>query len=31
VYHGSEEHIFWVHGLKSKILGFFHLQYKISV
>jgi hypothetical protein len=31
MYHGSKEHIFWVHGLKSKILGFFHLQYEISV
>jgi hypothetical protein len=24
VYHGSKEHIFWVHGLKFKILGFQH-------
>jgi hypothetical protein len=31
VYHGSKEHIFWVHGLKYKILGFFHLQYEIYV
>jgi hypothetical protein len=31
VYHGSKEHIFWVHGLKYKILGFFHLHYEISV
>jgi hypothetical protein len=27
----NKEHIFWVHGLKSKILGFFHLQYEISI
>jgi hypothetical protein len=29
-YHGSKEHIFWVHGLKFKILGFFHDQHEIS-
>jgi hypothetical protein len=31
VYRGSKEHIFWVHGLKSKILGFLHLQITIML
>jgi hypothetical protein len=31
VYHGNKEHSFWVQGLKSKILGFFHFKYEISV
>jgi hypothetical protein len=30
VYDGSKEHIFWVYGLKFKILGFFHHQHEIS-
>jgi hypothetical protein len=31
MYHGSKEHIFWVHGLEFKILGFFIISMKFTI